>query len=111
MANVLAIVGTEGVTAALLEGCAAGSAEKNVMDCTGPDKLTQFNRFSDPSISDPSNNAYICAAGLNKPCQYSFTVGSTNVANAEIYFYLETSVAGLERGLHYISSEGVFDAL
>ena len=111
MANVLAILGTEGTAALPLEGCSASSAEKNVMDCTAPSKLTQFNRFGDPSISDPANDAYICTASVNKPCQYAFTIGSTNVVNAEIYFYLETNVAGLENGLHYINSEGVFDAL
>ena len=36
MANVLAIEGTQGNSVPLLEGCSAGTDEKNTRDCTGP---------------------------------------------------------------------------
>jgi len=110
MANLLAIQATEGQTVANLEGCNAVSAEKNVRSCTGPGQITQFINFADPSIADPDNNGTICTAGSNSVCQYSMTIGSTNVENAEIYVYLESSVAGLEAGLHYINPNGVFDS-
>ncbi|MFA6551229.1 MAG: type II secretion system protein [Patescibacteria group bacterium] len=107
IANVMAIAATEGSTAAPLVGCNAASEEKNTRSCTGPESIAVINRFSDPSISNPDNNNTICHAGTTAPCQYSLSVGSTNVENAKVYFFLETNVAGLESRLHAINAEGV----
>lgn len=108
MANVLAIAATEGVKPDSLEGCKAASEEKNVRSCTGPQPVASIlKRFSDPSIPNPDNNNAICRAGTTAPCQYSLNIGSTNVENAQIYFFLESEVASLTARLHFIDIEGV----
>ncbi|MCK9578929.1 MAG: type II secretion system GspH family protein [Methanoregula sp.] len=108
MANVLAMAATEGTKPETLIGCNAGSEEKNTRSCTGPETTANIlKRFNDPSISDPDNNNFICRAGSAAPCQYSLRIGSTNVENAKIYFFLETNVAGMEARLHYIDIEGI----
>lgn len=108
MANVLAIAATEGSVPAALTGCNAVSEEKNVRVCTGPESVADiFKRFSDPSILNPDNNNTICHAGATAPCQYSLNIGSTNVENAQVYFFLESEVAGLAAKLHSIDMEGV----
>ncbi|OGF19045.1 hypothetical protein A3G56_01535 [Candidatus Falkowbacteria bacterium RIFCSPLOWO2_12_FULL_45_10] len=107
MANVLAIAATEGTRPLELAGCNAASAEKNVRSCTGPESVANaLKLFSDPSVINPDDPSAICRAGASSPCQYSLNIGSTNVANAQIYFYLETNIAGWTARLHAIDIEG-----
>ena len=111
MANVLAIEGTQGNSVPLLEGCSAGTDEKNTRDCTGPGAVAGFNRFSDPSITNPDASSSICQVDSGDVCQYSMAAGSTNVENALIIFYLESEIAGYDIGLHTINPEGVVNGV
>jgi hypothetical protein len=107
MANVFAIEATQGTDVAELTGCNATTVEKNTRSCTGPGSVGEFNRFSDPSIQTPDDNSTLCRPASSGVCQYSMAVGSTNVENALILFYLETDIAGLSAGLHSIDPNGV----
>ncbi|MEK7067821.1 MAG: type II secretion system protein [Patescibacteria group bacterium] len=107
MANVLAIAATEGTRPLDLTGCNAATTEKNVRSCTGPESIANtLKLFSDSNIINPDDPNTICRAGATAPCQYSFNIGSTNVANAQIYFFLETNIAGWTSRLHAIDIEG-----
>ena len=107
MANVFAIEATQGADVAEITGCSATTVEKNTRSCTGPGNVAEFNRFSDPSIQTPDDNNTLCRPASSGVCEYSLAIGSTNVENALILFYLETDIAGLNSGLHSIDPDGV----
>jgi len=107
MANVFAIEATQGADVAEITGCSATTVEKNTRFCTGPGNVAELNRFFDPSIPTPDDNSTLCRLAATGVCQYAMAVGSTNVENALILFYLETDIAGLSSGLHSIDPNGV----
>ena len=109
MANLVAIEATQGVAPVALFGCVADIAEQNPRDCT--DGLAAYASFADPSVADPDAAGSICAAASVDTCQYSLAIGSTNVQNALILFYLESDIAGLGAGLHSINNEGMITAI
>lgn len=106
MANALAVEATQGVGVASLESkqnvlCGSATAVTDPRNCAGPGIVGQFERFT-----DPSNATSLCAGTSDQTCQYALAEGSTNVQNAQIYFFLEQDVAGLGAGLHVITPEG-----
>jgi len=108
--NILAMEATQQINGVQdLTGCDAAIAEKNVRSCTGPGTVSKIVIFSDPRVSDPDLDSNICTADSDSICQYSMAVGSTNVQNAKVIFYLESSGAQLDAGLRTINIDGIIN--
>lgn len=108
MANVFSLERSGGGSSATaLVGCVADTEEKNTRKCTGPGGVANFINFADPSIVDPDDDTTICKADSTDVCQYALAIGSTDVENALILFFLEDDVGGYPPGLHVINPEGI----
>ena len=106
LAGLIELENTEAAATAL-ETCT--TADSLTYTCTGPNQISQFTSFKDPSTPGTA-----CVAASTGTCGYAVskadgTAGAPTTADYQICFYLEKASGSLAAGLHRIITGSVLD--